>query len=65
MSKLLGRAMTDRLAEKESGMNSNNGQEGNKEPVCMCGFCWYEGGGKEGLIDTTDPDWDLGRGCAA
>lgn len=31
----------------------------------MCGFCYYEGGGKEGLIDTTDPDWDIGRGCTA
>ena len=31
----------------------------------MCGFCYYEGGGKEGLIDTTDPDWDIGRGCSA
>lgn len=39
-----------------------------KQPVApykMCGCCYYEGGGKEGLIDVTDEDWDIGRGCAA
>ena len=36
-----------------------------EEVPTMCGFCYYEGGGKEGLIDTSDPDWEIGRGCTA
>ena len=58
--------MNARHDKEEAALIARIKRETLKQPKQkMCGCCYYEGGGKEGLIDTDEEGWDIGRGCSA